>query len=74
MKTVSITFVGDGSDDVAQAFYSWIIDGGLEDQIVDELTRLTDEKIEVEGIMDSDNDRLDKLLTDFQFGPIQGDQ
>lgn len=58
MKTVSITFVGGSSDKVAQAFYTWIIDGGLEDQIVDELTRLTDENVEVEGIMDFNNEAL----------------
>lgn len=58
MKTVSISFVGDGSDDVAQAFYTWIVDGGLEDQIVDELTRLTPGDIEVEGIFDNNSDDL----------------
>jgi hypothetical protein len=44
--------VGDNSDAVAQAFYTWVIDGGLEDQIIDELDRLTDGKTSVEGIMD----------------------
>lgn len=62
MKTVTFTFVGGGSDAVAQAFYTWIVDGGLEDQIVDELDRLTDEKTSVEGIMDFNNDTLDLAI------------
>ena len=59
MKTVTFTFVGDGSDDVAQAFYTWFVDGGLEDQVVDELTRLTAPNIEVEGLFDLNNNTLD---------------
>ena len=59
MKTVTFTFVGGDSDAVAQAFYTWVVDGGLEDQIVDELDRLTDEKTSIEGIMDFNNDTLD---------------
>ena len=59
MKTVTFTFVGADSDAVAQAFYTWVVDGGLEDQFVDELDRLTDEKTSVEGIMDFNNDTLD---------------
>jgi hypothetical protein len=68
MKTVKFTFVGDNSDAVAQAFYTWVVDGGLEDQIIDELDRLTDGKTSVEGIMDFNNDSLDiairSLVTD----------
>ena len=59
MKTVKFTFVGGDSDAVAQAFYTWVVDGGLEDQIIDELARLTDDKTSVEGIMDFNNDTLD---------------
>lgn len=59
MKSVKFTFVGDNSDAVAQAFYTWVVDGGLEDQLIDELDRLTDEKTSVEGIMDFNNDTLD---------------
>lgn len=59
MKTVKFTFVGGDSDAVAQAFYTWVVDGGLEDQIISELNRLTDDKTSVEGIMDFNNDTLD---------------
>ncbi len=58
MKTVSISFVGAASDDVAQAFYTWIIDGGLQDQIVDGLTEQTDDNIEVDSIIDFNNETL----------------
>jgi hypothetical protein len=59
MKTVKFTFVGGNSNAVAQAFYTWVVDGGLEDQLIDELDRLTDDKTSVEGIMDFNNDSLD---------------
>ncbi|MBO6896939.1 MAG: hypothetical protein GY767_14800 [Shimia sp.] len=59
MKKVTVTFVGDGSDEVAQAFYTYFVDGGLEDQIIDTLTDNTAANIEVEGIMDINNDTLD---------------
>lgn len=55
MKQVTLTFVGFRSDEVAQKFYSWLIDGGLEDGLIDELS--TDE-IRVEGIKDWNNDTL----------------
>ena len=58
MKTVSLTFVGDGSDEVAQAFYTWFVDGGLEDQIIDGLTEQTDKSIDVDGIFDLNNEQL----------------
>jgi len=59
MKSVKFTFVGGNSDAVAQAFYTWVVDGGLEDQLVEELDRITDETTSVEGIMDFNNDTLD---------------
>lgn len=59
MKTVSITFVGDNSDKVAQAFYTWVVDGGLEDYIVEGLDEQTDANTTVDGIMDINNDTLD---------------
>ena len=59
MKTVKFTFVRGNSDAVAQAFYTWVVDGGLEDQLIDELDRLTDDKTSVEGILDFNNDNLD---------------
>ncbi len=59
MRKVTITFVGDGSDDVAQAFYTYFVDGGLEDQVIDTLNDNTAANIDVEGIMDINNETLD---------------
>ncbi len=56
MKNVTLTFLGGGADEVAQRFYTWILDGGLEDSIID---TLSDERIEVHGILDFNNDSLD---------------
>lgn len=62
MKTVSITFVGDESDHVAETFYTWIVDGGMEDQIVQMLTELTNENIEVDSVMDINNETLSMAI------------
>lgn len=59
MRKVTVTFVGDGSDEVAQAFYTYFVDGGLEDQVIDVLTDNTAPEIEVEGVMDFNNQTLD---------------
>lgn len=56
MKKVTLTFVGDHSDEVAQKFYTWVIDGGLEDSIIDNLST---PEIAVEGITDFNNETLD---------------
>ena len=56
MKKVTLTFVGFQSDEVAQAFYTWVVDGGLEDGIID---TLSNSKVEVEGITDFNNESLD---------------
>lgn len=55
MKNVTLTFVGDASDKIAQKFYTWVVDGGLEDTIIE---TLSSEEIEVNGIKDSNNDSL----------------
>lgn len=55
MKSVTITFVGYRSDDVAKKFYTWVVDGGLEDSIID---NLSDNEVNVQGIMDINNDSL----------------
>ena len=60
MKKVTITFVGFQSDEVAKSFYTWVVDGGLEDAIIDTLS--TDE-IEVEGIKDFNNETLDIAIS-----------
>ncbi len=56
MRKVTLTFLGGGADEVARKFFTWIVDGGLEDSIID---TLSDERIEVHGILDFNNDSLD---------------
>ncbi|MCI5150866.1 MAG: hypothetical protein D3916_16035 [Candidatus Electrothrix sp. MAN1_4] len=56
MKKVTLTFVGFKSDEVAKRFYTWAIDGGLEDGIIDTLSH---DGIEISGIKDFNNDTLD---------------
>ncbi|MCI5208277.1 MAG: hypothetical protein D3910_05675 [Candidatus Electrothrix sp. ATG2] len=56
MKKVTLTFVGFNSDEVAQRFYAWVVDGGLEDSIIDTLSH---DGVEVSGIKDFNNDTLD---------------
>ncbi len=60
MKKVTLTFVGADSDKIAQKFYTWVVDGGLEDGIID---TLSDETTEVEGISDFNNDTLDIAIS-----------
>jgi hypothetical protein len=55
MKSVTITFLGHRSDDVAERFYTWVVDGGLEDSIID---TLSNDGVEVQGILDINNDSL----------------
>lgn len=55
MKRVTFTFVGDNSDEIAQKFYTWVIDGGLSYTITD---NLSDAEIDVD-LMDFDNDTFD---------------
>lgn len=38
MKTVSITFAGPKSDVLAKRFYTYMVDGGLEDQVIEALS------------------------------------
>lgn len=60
MKKVTLTFVGMNSDEIAQKFYTWVVDGGLEDSIID---TLSDESTEVEGISDFNNETLDIAIS-----------
>lgn len=55
MKNVTLTFVGDGSDEIAQKFYIWMLNGGLEDVMIQ---NLSDDNINVEGITDFNNESL----------------
>jgi len=59
MKKVTFTFVGHKSDHVSEKFYTWVLDGGLEDQIVDRLTEMTDDDVNIDSISDWNNDTLD---------------
>lgn len=56
MRNVTLTFVGFKSDEVARRFYTWIVDGGLEDGIID---TLSSDDIRVTGIKDFNNNSLD---------------
>ena len=56
MKKVTLTFVGFNSDEAAQRFYTWAVDGGLEDGIIDTLSH---DGIAISGIKDFNNDTLD---------------
>lgn len=60
MKKVTFTFVGFQSDEVAQRFYTWIVDGGLEDEIIDTLSR---DGISIDGVSDFNNDSLDIAIS-----------
>jgi len=62
MKKVTLTFIGDRSEFVAQQFYSWMVDGGLEEIIID---GLSDESVEVDGIIDYDSDNLEVALVSY---------
>jgi len=55
VKNVSILFVGNNSDQTALKFYDWLVNGGLEDSIIQ---NLSDDKTIVEGIIDTDSANL----------------
>ncbi len=38
MKTVRIEFAGPKSEEMARRFYAYLVDGGLEDQLIQELS------------------------------------
>lgn len=40
MKNVSISFEGDRAAEMAKKFFTWLVDGGLEDQVTDHLSDL----------------------------------
>ena len=68
MKTVTLTFVGQQSDELAQRFYTWVVDGGLEDQIIDTLST---PEVRVSGVVDLDTERL-AIAIGSQPGPAAG--
>ncbi len=56
MKKVTLTFVGNESDMIAEKFYHWVVDGGLEDGMIETLSTNT---TTVEGIIDFNNENLE---------------
>ncbi len=56
MSKVTFTFVGHNADKISERFYSWAVDGGLEDEIID---MLSDDDTEVQGITDYNSDTQD---------------
>lgn len=54
-KNVTFQFTGKDAEKVAQAFYTWYVDGGLEDQVVDTLSNMTEMDVETTEI---DNENL----------------
>ncbi|MCV3262896.1 hypothetical protein OGZ01_07995 [Vibrio harveyi] len=64
MKKVTLTFVGEGSDRIAEKFYAWMTDGGLEDSMIE---NLSDREISVVGISDMDNETRDVVVIN-QYG------
>lgn len=59
MKQVTFTFVGQDSDIMAQKFYTWYVDGGLEDEVVDTLSGIGPSEVET---IEINNDTLDIIL------------
>lgn len=58
MKTVHIEFAGPKSKKIAKRFYAYLVDGGLEDQLIE---KLSDEGVTLE-ISDCSNDDLAVLF------------
>ena len=59
MKKVTFEFVGQDAEEMAQKFYTWFVDGGLEDEIVDTLSDMGPSEVEVVEI---DNEKLNIIL------------
>ena len=62
MRKVTLNFIGDRSELVAEKFYSWLIDGGLEETIAE---GLSDEIVDVDGIIDFDNENLEVAFASY---------
>lgn len=59
MKKVTLTFVGQDSDIMAQKFYTWFVDGGLEDQVIDTLSEMGPSNVD---LIEIDNESLDLIM------------
>jgi hypothetical protein len=62
MKTVKIQFYGNNSDEFAQKFYTFLLDGGLEDYIIDNISD-QDSSLEIE---DFDNEKMKVIFKCFE--------
>ena len=62
MKKVTLNFIGDRSEEVAEKFFSWLIDGGLEDVLIE---GLSDDQVEVDGVIDIDNQNLEAVIASY---------
>jgi len=60
MKKVTLTFIGYESEEVAKRFYSWMVGGGLSEGLLD---NLSDQEIDVCGVVDSNNESLEIAIT-----------
>ena len=59
MKKVTFEFVGQDAEKMAQQFYTWFVDGGLEDQVVDTLSEMGPSEVE---LIEIDNEKLNLIL------------
>ncbi len=59
MQKVTFTFAGQESAEMAQKFYTWFVDGGLEDQVIDTLTEMGPSRVDV---IEIDNDNFEIVL------------
>jgi hypothetical protein len=59
MKKVTFTFVGQDSDIMAEKFYTWYVDGGLEDRVIDTLSDMGPSNVET---IEINNDSLDLIM------------
>lgn len=59
MKKVTFTFVGQDSDIMAKKFYTWYVDGGLEDRVIDTLSDMGPSNVET---IEINNDSLDLIM------------
>lgn len=62
MRKVTLNFIGDRSENMAEAFYTWLLDGGLEDTLIEGLST---EEVELDGVIDFDNQNLEVVLASY---------
>lgn len=68
MKNVTFTFAGQYSEEMAQQFYTWFIDGGLEDHVIETLSEMGPSNVEV---IEFDNDKMD-IVVGCYHKPMKG--